>query len=116
MGTGDFPLSEASFLILASISQEPLHGYAIIKRVEALSTGRLRLSTGTLFGSIQRFLRLGWIERRDNPESSSGRKKKVYRLTGGGRRAFQAEAERLKSLVAVAEASIPGRTLAGSEA
>ena len=46
------PLREPTFFILLSLSPGPKHGYAILKEVEALSDGRVRLSTGTLYGAI----------------------------------------------------------------
>ena len=56
------PLSESTFYILLSLAPGPQHGYAMLKDVESLSGGRLRLSTGTLYGAIQRLLEQAWIE------------------------------------------------------
>jgi DNA-binding PadR family transcriptional regulator len=42
------------------------HGYAILKDVEGLSTGRVRLSTSTLYEALARLLEQGWIERGDH--------------------------------------------------
>ena len=55
------PLSEAVLLILLSMAEEPRHGYAILKDVEELSHGRVRLSTGTLYGALRRMLDDRWI-------------------------------------------------------
>ena len=43
-------------LILISLADQPRHGYALLKDVEALSGGRVRLSTGTLYGALRRLL------------------------------------------------------------
>lgn len=94
------PLTETSFFILLSLAAEPRHGYAIIKEVESMSAGRVVLATGTLYTALRRMLEDGWIERVDEDASDGdGRERKRYRLTEEGRRIFQMEAERLKTLV-----------------
>ena len=50
------PLREPTFLILLSLAPGPRHGYAILKEVESLSEGRVKMSTGTLYGAIERLL------------------------------------------------------------
>ena len=90
------PLSEAVLLILMSLAAEPRHGYALMKDIEALSQGRVRLSTGTLYGALHRLLEDRWIERFAQEDTS--RDKQAYRLTTAGRRQLQAELERMKQL------------------
>jgi hypothetical protein len=48
------PLTEPGLLILLSLADKPRHGYALMKDIEILSTGRVRLSTGTLYGALRR--------------------------------------------------------------
>src|ERR1700728_4212550 len=57
------PLTEPVFLVLLSLVQAPRHGYALLRDTETLSGGRVRLSTGTLYGVIHRLLESKWIER-----------------------------------------------------
>jgi DNA-binding PadR family transcriptional regulator len=98
------PLRDPTFFILLSLAPGPKHGYAILKEVEALSEGRLKLSTGTLYGAIKRMLDDGWIERVDDwLPSGRGRKRKPYALSERGRRLLKVEIERLRKLVAVAQ-------------
>lgn len=98
------PLREPTFYILLSISPGPKHGYAILKEVENLSEGRLRLSTGTLYGAIKRLLDRGWIHRVDDPlPNGTGRKRKAYQLTELGWKILNAEMVRLQRLVSVAQ-------------
>jgi DNA-binding PadR family transcriptional regulator len=98
------PLREPTFFILLSLSPGPKHGYAILKEVEALSEGRVRLSTGTLYGAIKRLLDDGWIRRVDDPlPNRTQRERKAYALTEQGRRVLSAEIERLRKLVNVAQ-------------
>lgn len=98
------PLTESTFFIIVSLASGPKHGYAIMKEVEALSEGRVRLSTGTLYGGLKRMLGDGWIERVEDPQADdSDRERKAYRLTGLGQRILKAETARLRRLVDVAE-------------
>jgi len=90
------PLSEPVLLILMSLAEQPRHGYALLKDIETLSRGRVRLSTGTLYGAIRRLLDDGWIERFEQDDTS--RDKQAYRLTALGRRQFQLELGRMKEL------------------
>src|SRR5215467_5493248 len=57
------PLTEPVLLVLLSLAEQPRHGYSILKDVEHMSSGRVVLSTGTLYGALQRLLSQGWIER-----------------------------------------------------
>ena len=105
------PLREPTFYILLSLSPGPKHGYAIFKDVETLSEGRVLLSTGTLYGAIKRLLDSKWIKRVDDPEPNSAeRDRKAYALTEHGRRALNAEVERLRKLVVVAQTRTAGET------
>lgn len=90
------PLTEPVLLILMSLAEKPRHGYALIKDIEALSEGRVRLSTGTLYGALQRLLQNRWIERFEQEDTS--RDKQAYRLTGDGAAQLQLELDRMKKL------------------
>lgn len=90
------PLTEPVLLILTSLAEHPRHGYALIKDIEMLSNGRVRMSTGTLFGALRRLLEDGWIERFEQDDTS--RQKQAYRLTAPGIRQLQMELERMKQL------------------
>ena len=98
------PLREPTFFILLSLAPGPKHGYAILKEVEILSQGRVRLSTGTLYGAIKRLLDRGWIRRVDDPiPNDTDRERKSYALTELGQRVLNAEIARLQKLVNVAQ-------------
>ena len=96
------PLREATFFIMVCLADKPKHGYAILKEVEALSDGRIVLSTGTLYGAIKRLLDQGWIVRSDE-DDSVGRERKSYALTDLGRRVLQAESNRLAQVTALSQ-------------
>ena len=94
------PMTEPVLLILLSLASQPRHGYAILRDTEDMSDGRVRLSTGTLYGALRRLLEERWIERFEDDDSSRG--KQAYRLTSLGRRNLQQEVARMKQLTRVA--------------
>ncbi len=106
------PFREPTFFIMVSLSPGPKHGYAILKEVESLSEGRVKLSTGTLYGAIKRLLDQGWIRRVDDPiPNGTDRERKSYDLTELGRRVLNAEIARLQKLVSVARIQTAEETL-----
>ena len=99
----NLPLREATFFILLSLATVPKHGYAIMKDVEALSDGRVSLSTGTLYGALKRLLEGGWVQRVEDEQDDSGRERKAYSLTQLGKGILEAETARMQSLVAITQ-------------
>lgn len=89
-------LSEPVLFILLSLAEQPRHGYAILQDTQRISDGRVRLSTGTLYGALGRLLEDKWIERFKEQDRSRGRQ--AYRLTDRGRRNLQIEVSRLRHL------------------
>lgn len=94
------PLTEPVLLILMSLADKPRHGYALMQHIEVLSNGRVRLSTGTLYGALRRLLEDAWIERFEQADTS--REKQAYRLTEAGRRQLRQELERMRQLTRAA--------------
>lgn len=97
------PLTEAVYYILLSLT-EPLHGYGIMQKAEQLSSGRVRLAAGTLYGALNTLLEKGWIAA--GPQE--GRQKR-YLLTPQGREALLGELDRLRELVANGETLLGGK-------
>jgi DNA-binding PadR family transcriptional regulator len=96
----DLPLTEPVLLVLVSLAEQPRHGYSILQDVERVSRGRVKLSTGTLYGALSRLLEEGWIERFEEDETP--RDRRAYRLTSRGRRNLQLEVERMRHLTKLA--------------
>ncbi|MCO7125903.1 PadR family transcriptional regulator [Sporolactobacillus shoreicorticis] len=88
-------LTEAVFYILLSL-YKPLHGYGIMQKVKEMSSERVDLGAGTLYGAINTLLQKEWIE--PHPTSKSSRKKE-YVITGHGREAVRTELDRLRELL-----------------
>ena len=93
------PLTPAMFYVLVALADGATHGYAILKEVEALTSGDVRLSTGTLYGIIKRLLSDGLI--RESREEDVRRRS--YTLTAFGRDVARAEAARLEQTLAIAK-------------
>ena len=94
------PLTPAVFHVLLALSDEALHGYAIMKRVEADSG--MSMGPGTIYGSLDRLKEAGWV--RAGPEDTSdSRRGRTFELTSEGREALRAEARRLARLAELAD-------------
>jgi PadR family transcriptional regulator, regulatory protein PadR len=88
------PMREPTYFILAALLAGPLHGYAIIKRAEEMSDGRVKLATGTLYTALDRLSADGYV-RLVREEIVEGRIRRSYGLTDAGSAAVRAEAQRM---------------------
>jgi len=92
------PLPAASLhLVLALLEGGESHGYALLKRVEELSDGSVKMGPGTLYGTLNRLLDDGLIEETTPPGEE---RRRSYRLTSTGEEVARTELRRLRSLVA----------------
>ena len=98
-------IRRSTYFVLAALLDGPLHGYAILKRVAELSDGETRLSTGTLFGALDRLVESGLVEAGEE-ERVEGRVRRAYTLTHDGHAAVAAEAGRLRRAARVVEARV----------
>ncbi len=89
------PLTEAAYYILLSL-YSPLHGYGIMQNVREMSSGRVNLGAGTLYGAITTLLEKQWIVPSDQSDS---RRKKEYIITDAGKSAVKGEMKRLSELL-----------------
>jgi len=96
----DLVAASATPLVLAILADGESYGYAILKRVRALSGGELEWTDGMLYPLLHRFSRLGYVttEWRTPPES---RRRKYYAITAEGRAAL---ADQQRQWVAVTRA------------
>ena len=96
-------MRETTYFILASLQDEPRHGYAIIQVASALSGGRIRLATGTLYTALDRLAAAGHIRVCDE-QVVNGRARRYYELTRTGRGALEQHAEQLAAAARVVTA------------
>ena len=75
-------------LILAVVAAGPAHGYAIIEELKRRSGGTFTLPEGTVYPALHRLERAGLLE--SDWSASTGRKRRVYKLTRRGRRQLEA--------------------------
>jgi DNA-binding PadR family transcriptional regulator len=95
------PLTPAMFHVLVALADGWTHGYQILKDVEELTGGAVRLSTGTLYGIIKRLLSDGLI-RESTAAGKDDERRRTYALTAFGREVARAEAARLEHTLALA--------------
>jgi len=84
------PLSEATFYILLSLV-EPLHGYGVMQKVEAISEGTVTIGPGTLYGaftSLEKDMLIKMVKEED--------RRKSYLLTARGRQVLAEQIRRLE--------------------
>src|SRR5579863_837456 len=91
-------LSDLAFHVLLALGSGPRHGYAIGRDIEEQSEGRLDPTTGALYQALRRLTEEGLIASVESPGDADPRRK-YFALTGAGRRAARAEAERLHALI-----------------
>ena len=101
-------LRDPSFLILASLAHEDLHGYGIMKQVEDQSEGEVRLSLGTLYGALDRLVQKGAIEVA-REEKTGGRLRRYYRLSDSGADSLRRELHLRSRLVETTRSDLESR-------
>ena len=87
------PMTETGFYILLCLREES-HGYGIVQKVEELTGGEVKLSPGTMYGSLSKMEKDGMIQLQQQDE-----RRKTYALTPLGRNVLKQEFERLQMLV-----------------
>jgi DNA-binding PadR family transcriptional regulator len=106
------PLQEPTFLILTALLAEPLHGYALLKEIEGMTGGRVRLRVGTLYAALDRLTDEGLVT--VHAEAMvDGRLRRTYRVTGSGSSVLRAEAGRMSTLARTARARLRERAAGG---
>lgn len=86
------PMTETAFYILLSLTK-PRHGYGIVKHVEEITGARIRLGSGTVYGTLTKMQKDGVITVFADEE-----KKTLYEMTEIGKKLMTAEISRLREL------------------
>jgi len=80
----DLIAASSTPIVLAILADGDSYGYAILKRVKDLSGGQLEWTDGMLYPVLHRLERIGHVEARWE-SADTGRRRKYYRITPGGR-------------------------------
>lgn len=93
------PMTETGFYILLCLREEA-HGYSIVKKTEQLTHGEIKISPGTLYGSLSKMEKDGLIRfvREEN-------KRKIYCITDLGTQVLNLEMQRIARLYQSMEAA-----------
>lgn len=86
------PMTETAFYILLSLT-EPRHGYGIIQHVEKITNGRIKLGSGTVYGTLSKMEKSQVIS-----VYSDEQRKTVYEITELGRILIKEEINRIKEV------------------
>ena len=92
------PLTETTFYILTALLV-PGHGYAVMQKIENLSSGKVRVAAGPMYGALENLQSQGLI----TPVPGPDKRRKLYQTTPLGREVLHSEAERLRYLAGVAD-------------
>jgi transcriptional regulator len=91
--TPDMIQGTLDMLILKVLKVEPMHGWGITKRIQQVSEGALQVNQGSLYTSLLRMTRAGWIKS-EWRITENNRKAKYYLLSRAGEQQLMSEEER----------------------
>ncbi|HEY7055502.1 MAG TPA: PadR family transcriptional regulator [Vicinamibacterales bacterium] len=98
--TDDFQLLPGTLylLVLRTLSNGPMHGYAIARRIREASANGLDVQDGSLYPALNRMLVKGWVAA-EWGISENNRRARFYRLTRAGRKQLETETREFETLV-----------------
>ena len=89
-------------LVLATLEDGPLHGYAVIERLRGRSDGAFDLAEGTVYPVLHRLEAEGLLS--SAWSDAAGRRRRVYRLTRRGRTALARQRDEWRRFAGAVEA------------
>lgn len=94
------PMTETAFFILLCL-QKPNHGYGVVQMVEKMTDGAVKLTPGTMYGSLSKMEKdnvIKFVREED--------KRKIYQITDLGLEILQTELRRIERLYRIAQEEI----------
>lgn len=91
------PMTETAFYILLCL-RKPNHGYGIVQMVEKMTDGEIKLTPGTMYGSLSKMEKdtlIRFLREED--------KRKIYQITDLGSEVLQIERKRIERLYKIAQ-------------
>jgi len=95
-------------LIFKAVSLGPLHGYAVLSRIEQISGKRLFIEQGALYPALFRLVRQGLLKT-EWGKSENNRRAKFYQLTAKGRKRLQEKTDWWNRLAGAIESVLAAR-------
>ena len=86
-------------MVLRLLKQEPMHGYALVQRIQQVSRNLLQVEEGSLYPTLQRLLRDGLVDAKWGV-SSTNRRIRVYRITAAGAKHLTREVSSFERMLA----------------
>jgi transcriptional regulator len=86
-------------MILQTLKRKPMHGYALVQHIKALSDDLLHIEEGSLYPALQRMLKTGWLKS-EMGLSARNRPVRIFRLTAAGRKHLEEERSRVEKMFA----------------
>lgn len=89
------PMTETAFFILFCL-RKPNHGYGIVQMVEKITEGAVKLTPGTMYGSLSKMEKdnvIRFVREED--------KRKIYQITDLGLEVLQTELKRIERLYTI---------------
>jgi PadR family transcriptional regulator PadR len=97
IGEAELLQGTLDMLILKVAALRPIHGYAIVQRIQQISRDALQIRQGSLYPALYRLENQGWLKA-EWKTTEGGREAKYYSVTREGRRQLEAETEGWKRL------------------
>jgi PadR family transcriptional regulator PadR len=86
-------------MVLQTLKRKPMHGYALVQHIKALSDDLLQIEEGSLYPALQRMLKTGWLKS-EMGLSARNRPVRIFRLTAAGRKHLEEERSRVEKMFA----------------
>ena len=93
-------------LVLSTLGDEPLHGYAIALAIQRATDDALRVEEGSLYPALYRMEKKGWV-RSSWGRSEANRRARYYRITPAGGRHLESQARGWQRFVAAVGKVLP---------
>ncbi len=105
METGALLPGTLDLLILKAVSLGPLHGYAVLLRLQQITRGALTIEQGALYPALYRLEHQGLLDA-EWGVSDNNRRARFYTLTPAGRKRLREETASWRALVSAMSAAL----------
>src|SRR6266581_6734750 len=86
-------------MILQTLKRKPMHGYALVQHIKAVSDDLLQIEEGSLYPALQRMLKTGWLKS-ETGLSARNRPVRIFKVTDGGRKHLEQELASVEKMFA----------------